>query len=312
MTLADWMQESYERFRREPPEQALRDSVYQFYLGAWRALGDIYEYGTPIYSQEWDVLVILDACRYDQFRAIAPEFAFADKLQATYSVGSASEEWLAKNFGPERADEMAETVYVTGNPFSRDFFTDEFLELDEVWRYAWDRELGTIRAEPITDRAIAHYRAHEPDRMIVHYMQPHRPFVTAPSLDGGLNGLAQTQTESDAAGAIWDRLRDDELSRKDVNDAFIDNLRYALNDVSRLLSNIDADRVVLTADHGNLLGDHGLYDHPIAVPHPLLRRVPWCPTSARNTADETPRSKAELTTDSAAGVEERLESLGYL
>lgn len=311
MSLSDWLTESWQRVQTQPLSAAVRASVYEFYLGLWRAVGDHYQYGTPIYDEDWDVLVVLDGCRADQLDAVRSDYAFVTDSRPTYSVASASEEWMAKNFTPERAAEMAETVYVTGNPFSRDFFTDDdFQVLDEVWRYAWDDDQGTIHPEPLTERAIAHYRAHDPERMIVHYMQPHRPFVTHPEIDSGLE--FDFSERSGESTSVWDQLRRGELSREEVNEAFVDNLRYALDDVQRLLSNIDAETVVLTADHGNLLGEHGLYDHPIGVPHPLLRKVPWCPTTARDTARDSPRSKEELTTESESAVTERLESLGYL
>jgi len=54
--------------------------------------------------------------------------------------------------------------------------------LDEVWTYAWDNELNTIPARPITDRAISTWRQEDVNKMIVHYMQPHVPFIDRPDL----------------------------------------------------------------------------------------------------------------------------------
>lgn len=145
MTLLDWLTESWQRFQEHNLGYAVRASLYEFYLGAWRTLGDFYEYGTPIYDEDWDVLIVLDACRHDQIDEVLPEYGFLTHNRPFYSLASASEEWMEKNFGFSYSDEMAQTIYVTGNPFSRNYFgQNDFFQLDEVWRYAWDDEQGTI------------------------------------------------------------------------------------------------------------------------------------------------------------------------
>ncbi|WP_440005429.1 sulfatase-like hydrolase/transferase [Halomicrococcus sp. SG-WS-1] len=311
MTFLDWFTETWQRFQNHNHQYAIRASLYELYLGAWRYINHQYQYGQPIYDEDWDVLVILDACRYDQMNAVISEYEFLTENRPFYSLASASEEWMEKNFGPTYSEEMSETIYVTGNPFSREYFSDDdFLVLDEVWRYAWDDEQGTIMPHVLTERAIDFYRSHEPERMIVHYMQPHRPFVKRPDLDSGLE--FEFSDENNRDKSIWDQLRRGDLTRAEVNQAYIENLRYVLDDVERLLKNINAETVVLSSDHGNLLGEQFLYDHPIKVPHPLLRKVPFCTVTARNTAGHEPKTKEELSTGTESEVSERLESLGYL
>jgi len=304
MTLADWIEETSERFREQPPREAAADSAYRFYVGALRRLSAVYDLGVNVMDREWDVLLVLDACRSDLTRAVADEYEFVS-TESVWSVGSSSPEWMWKTFDETYADALAGTAYVTGNPFSTEQVDASFLShLEEVWQYGWDDDLGTIPPRPLTDAAIRHYRQRSPDRMIVHYMQPHYPFIDNP-LAGGMDlsnfGDAGTET-------AWDRLRKGEVTYEAVWDGYEENLRTVLDDVNLLLESIDAERVVITADHGNSMGEKGLYGHAIGVPVAEQRAVPWCVTSANDTSGYTPETPER---EVGADVESRLEDLGY-
>ena len=94
--------------------------------------------------------------------------------------------------------------------------------------------------------------------------------------------------------------------------AYRANLRYALDDVEVLLDNLDAERVVLTADHGNGVGEFGVYGHPSDLLVPTaIRRVPWVDTTARDTGDHDPAVWGESTTPADENVKEQLRALGY-
>jgi hypothetical protein len=322
VTFADWVRDSREEVR-ENGWAGVREAAYEFYVGMYRQVGRRVNFGTPIYETDWDLLVVLDACRWDLLAEVADEYAFLDG-EWTYSVGSSSAEWMRKNFAPEYADEAARTAHVTANPYSERLLSaEDFRLLDEVWRDRWDESVRTIPAAGVTERAIDAGRTTDADRLIAHYMQPHHPFVPDPMDDG----LPRNEFGSTPWDSVWHRLRRGAVDRDRVWDAYRDNLRYVLDQVETLLENVDAERAVITADHGNLLGEFGLYAHPDYVPLPALKRVPWSVTTAedRRTADpdidgdrvtETDASNpdADATTDAAAddvSVADRLEHLGY-
>jgi len=77
------------------------------------------------------------------------------------------------------------------------------------------------------------------------------------------------------------------------------------------LNNLDAEKTVLTADHGELFGEWGLHSHAVGIPHPDLRRVPWVRTTATDTESYQPDSV--VTNDEASDEElkKRLSALGY-
>jgi hypothetical protein len=157
----------------------------------------------------------------------------------------------------------------------------------------------------MTDRAIEVGRDHDPERMVVHYLQPHHPFIPDPELDPGQS--IENFTE-EAWDDIWDRLRHGEVSKERVWNAYRENLRYVLADVELLLENVDAETVVITSDHGNAFGEWGIYGHPMHTPLSCLRTVPWIETTATDTGTRDPEEH-ESSVDS--DVQDRLRQLGY-
>ena len=305
MTFADWITESRRQIRQDG-WQGVKDSLYKFYVGAFRNLGRRWNYGEPIYESDWDLLIVLDACRTDLMADVVDEYDFVDR-ETTYSVASSSAEWMTKNFDEAYAREVERTAYVTANPYSERLLdADDFAFLDEVWKTAWDDEVRTIPAEGVTAAAVAAARERDFDRLVVHYMQPHHPFVTNP-MD---KGLPRDEFSSTPWDNVWHKLRRGQVDRQVVWDAYADNLRYVLDQVAVLLENVDAERAVVTSDHANLMGEFGLYAHPDYVPIPTLKRVPWCVTSAEDTGSFD-AGEAEGRRDLNMSVDEQLEHLGY-
>lgn len=302
MGFDDWVRVSAKKIRQKGLEGA-GDVAYDLYTGLWWLAWPLPR-GTNVYERDWDVLVVLDACRVDLLRSVADEYAFLDDVERVESVGSMSKEWMAKTFTDEYADEVANTAYVTSNVFSeRMLSNDRFQDVDEVWRYCWDEESNTVLPRPVTDRAVRIARDADPDRLIVHYVQPHHPFL---GLDAEFDAEPFGPALSDT---VVDALRKGKIDFETFWAAYQNNLRRVLDDVELLLSNVDADRVAITADHGDALGEWGIYDHPVGCLHPAVRTVPWATTSAtdRGTYEpETERGETE------SAVTERLRALGYV
>jgi hypothetical protein len=308
MTFRDWVVETRTHVRELGYRRGVAESAYEFYLGAWRRAGRAIRRGDHVYDREWDVLLVLDACRLDLMQDVEEEWV--RPIDSIWSVGSSSPEWLEKTFDDVHQKEMAETVYVTGNPFSEPKVEAEwFEELDEVWRYGWDDSIGTIPPAHLSGRVMAHHDR-EPEHMIVHYMQPHYPFVPDP-----IGDRLRIENFGDMGTNVWDMLRRGQVTREAVWSSYRKNLEYVLEDVERLLGALDDETVVVTADHGNGLGEWGIYGHPLYVQTPELRRVPWIELDAGefdgsydalSVDDVRERSTVELADT------EKLEHLGYV
>jgi hypothetical protein len=312
VTLRDWVRVSARKVRHKGLE-GLWDVLYDLYTGLWWLAWPIPR-GTNVYEREWDVLVVLDACRVDLLRSVADEYDFLGEIERMESVGSMSKEWMAKTFTDEYADEVATTAYLTSNVFSdRILSADRFEILDEVWREDWDADADTVLPRSMTDRAIRVAREDDPDRLIVHYVQPHHPFLDLDErYDADPFGPALSDTAVDA-------LRKGRIDFETFWEAYQDNLRHALDDVELLLSNLDADTVAITADHGDALGEWGIYDHPVGCLHPAVRTVPWTTTTAtdRETYDPDhggpdPSDDSDTDDGNEEAVQDRLQALGYV
>ena len=154
-------------------------------------------------------------------------------------------------------------------------------------------------------------------------MQPHFPCIADGHAGGGTGG-EPTRPRDDGVAleawgdrplSVWEDLRFGRRSTADVWAAYRANLEAVLDDVRLLTSNVDADRAVITADHGNAVGERGIYGHAAGVALPALREVPWAVTTATDGGRYQPppgdvRSESdESGTDTP--VTARLDALGY-
>lgn len=297
--------------------------AYYTYVGANLTVTSRRPIGTAPYERDWDALVVLDACRVDAMREVADEFEFIEAVDSVTSVGSTSSEWMAHAFDQRYQDEIEETGMVTANAHSNSVFRERnfppqyvsapfawpdwdpvepetFALLDEVWEYGWDDESGTVPPRAVTDRAIDAGRHGDGSRLIVHYLQPHAPYVE--QSEQGVTALHSEPLES---------LRRGELSEEKAWEAYLENLRLVLSEVGLLIENLDADRVVLTADHGEAFGEKGFYEHPVSCPHPVVKTVPWIETTATDAASYDP-STTPPEAESTGDTTEQLEALGYV
>jgi hypothetical protein len=289
--------------------------------------------GTNILDREWDVLLILDTCRIDALYRVAPEYNFLSKdvISSIWSVGSSSSEWIAQTFTQDRCEIIEDTVYVSGNAWAERViegrqlpedhgncwpkrgdwnvaYPEDFQLLEQAWKYEPENRYGLAPGHPhpryVTDRVIDIMRSDSPGRLIAHYSQPHAPYTA--------NARAEDRDElHNHERAPWDYLKDGG-KKETVYDAYLDDLRMVLDDVELLLESIDAETVIITADHGDAFGEYfvPIYGHGIGLLHPKIRRVPWVKISATDEGDyESSLEPSEVPTRSA---EDQLEALGYM
>jgi hypothetical protein len=265
--------------------------------------------GVNIFDTEWDALVILDACRPDLFDHVADDYDWIESTETRPSVGTATMHWMNQTFSEVDDEVLKNTVYVCANPFSgRLLDAGQFDVLEEVWKWGWDDDAGTVPPRPVTDAAISLSRECNPDRFLVHYMQPHVPFLDSPK------SPKLTMENFDGSGDRplddWELIEIGERSEAEVWDDYRSNLKTVLDDVSLLRENIEAEHLVITSDHGNAVGEHGLYGHPGGVSIPALYEVPWCETESIDTGNYEPSKYEKVVMDE--DIESKLRTLGYI
>ncbi|WP_323173753.1 hypothetical protein [Natrialba sp. PRR66] len=256
-----------------------------------------------IFDGEWDNLIVLDACRYDAFAAHS---SLPGTLERRRSLGSTTAEFIRENF---EGRTLHDTVYVSANVWYLKLFEEldselhKFVNLQEKHH---DEALGTVPPEAVTEEAHNAAEEYPNKRLIVHYLQPHQPYIgpIGRKLFEVSPGLRETLHQSNVT--------DDTLRR-----AYQENLDLVLDSVANLLSSLDG-RTVVTADHGEMLGERGrpipvrTYGHFGSLYHDELVTVPWLVIEndqRKEIVAESP-SDAEFDADFDQ-VEQRLEELGY-
>ncbi|MDB2282664.1 hypothetical protein PM030_12355 [Halorubrum ezzemoulense] len=275
------------------------------------------EAGIDIFSEDWDNLFILDACRLDLFEEVIGSTEIDGELSTRYSAGSGSVEFLKENF---QGKDCRDTVYVTANPFVQTEIDTPFHAVEHVWRDGWDDELGTVRPETIAEVAESCAEEYPNKRLIVHFMQPHYPFIGNKRVKSAdlaiLRSKAQEKnTNNEGGNDVWARLSNGDVSKSEVWNAYRSNLELVLESVTDLITKIDGLSVI-SSDHGNALGERAwpipisIYGHPNGVHINSLRMVPWfeCRPSSRR---EITTGDEEESSDVNEDIDGRLEALGY-
>jgi hypothetical protein len=180
-------------------------------------------------------------------------------------------------------------------------------------------------------------------RLVVHYMQPHSPFI------GGGTGLEAHRLDADderirrareerghwrevAEGRdpldiqesgriqptehLHEMFDAGQIGPEDIWPAYRSNLDRVLAAVRELLVRIDPSiPAVVTADHGEIIGDAPYFGfgHPHTM-HPAVRNVPWLEVASdlQGTVEEAYEPTLEATRENDPGVRQKLERLGYL
>lgn len=273
-------------------------------------------------AQDWDTLVVLDACRADLFEERASIDTY-DDYRRVRSRGSTTLEWVEQNFAGR---EFGDVVYVTTNPYVSMAAGDAFHELIELWVDEFDEELDTVPPEAVVEAAREVHDRYPDKRVILHFMQPHHPFVTTPELQfDGWHVAEYEDWQTEAAvddeaqagvGTPWEALSKGVVDRQEVWEAYGENLDVALSAVDELLETVEG-KVVVTSDHGNMLGERtfpvplSVYGHPVGIRNDELVEVPWAVVQNGPRRTITEGAADSSASDDEETVEDRLEALGY-
>lgn len=286
--------------------------LYHRRLGARQHNDD----GIDPFEEDWDNLLVLDACRYDSF---ARRSGLPGRLERRRSKGSTTVEFLRATV--DGAD-LRDTVYVTANPQlhqHRESIRARFHDVIDVWREAgWDEESGTVLPETVTEHARRAAREYPHKRLVVHYIQPHYPFIDART---DFDKAPLTGAE-DGRENVWNLLLRGTLDvdRDEIRRLYEENLERALPSVESLLGDLGG-RTVVTADHGNMIGERAVpipireWGHPRGIYTEELVAVPWLvhDDGSRRTIRKEDLDGRDERVDEVDGsvVADRLRDLGY-
>lgn len=337
----------------------LRDGLWSFvfksmkYMGVWDGVWNTvtsrYPVGTNVFERDWDLFVLLDTCRVDELRTIGTDTPWFGEVNEITSVASNSAEWMLNTFNTKYAEEIRDTAYVSGNIYThrilkKKLYEETDHEITKIlrgvprWQPLETTDLayyetvipksdhvprihpeGVAAPHVLTDRAISVGRELNPDRLIIHYMFPHRTFV-ADALDWEPGELS-TSTLMSGPDVLrdlkpeersYDPARRGDIDRQRMEKIRQREIRFVLEYVRILFENYDADTAVISADHAESLGENGIWGHPYGYPFGSIRRVPWAETEAIDKNTYESQYESQTQDPHEHDQKEFLRNMGYL
>ncbi len=271
------------------------------------------ENGVNVFEQDWDNLIVLDACRYDTF---SENWSLTGDLSRKTSRGSSTIEFLRGNFAGRS---LLDTVYITANPqlyHNFNSLSPELFDIVNVWREdGWDSETGTVLPETMNGRVDELQAEYPNKRYVIHYIQPHYPFIDS-NTDFDKGHLSEKRTDE---VNLWTKLMKNELSvpRNELYAHYESNLKRCIPHVEEIIDELDG-KTVVTSDHGNLFNESMSpipvrgWGHPLGIYVDELVKIPWfeCPFENRRSIEKGSK-KERYQIEDVGSVEERLRDLGY-
>lgn len=295
-----------------------------------------------ILTTSWDILIVLDACRYDFFKNNYKDF-LSGELSCVYTEGKNTADFINNLLDKSFKD----VVYVSTSPWINSkgigpLKVNRFVHsVVDLWDTSWNSEFGTVLPSEVSKHSKEIIGQNQGKRVIIHYMQPHEPYINfVTTLDKKLN-ISNTDVKNRNWSIFTKYLRVFKpvltkfmpyiyrsylfttnyfdikkvffkflykmglvgtgpgsvvlcLGNEGLKKEYRKNLRLALREVRSLLDrmNLKGKKVVITGDHGELLGESYEYGHcssqsgkdfgPIrlfdpsqSINHPTLHKVPW-------------------------------------
>jgi hypothetical protein len=277
-----------------------------------------YGSGASVMDKDWDNLILLDAMRTDYFRE---QNTIEGDYDEVVSLGSTSKEFIDANFVGEN---LHDTIYVTANPYAErlsgsEFFRVHYTELFEKW----DPDLKTIPPGAVADATIEMHEKYPDKRIVSHFMQPHAPYIGPTGRElydgqsfGVFNPKLRERGSYDVPSEnIPTAVEKGIISEDTLRMVYEENVEIAIESAKELVSDLDG-RTVISADHGEMLGDKILwnkrYGHGAHMYAPELRIVPWHVINTDDRRDVVSGEPEAFETLEESVRESRLGALGYV
>jgi len=186
---------------------------------------------------DWDMLLVVDACRFDVFQEVN---SLPGVLKKWRSSCSCTQDFVSLFDGLDLRD----MVCLSANPHISNFYLKKlpsgipFYSVRDVWDWGWDKKLGTVRPDVVTQAVIEQSIAMSDKKFYVHYLQPHHPFI-------GKFKIREKGVCADSLGipakhgrenlsTVYDLLKEGKISKESVFRAYKDNLKLVLKSIEKL------------------------------------------------------------------------------
>jgi len=226
-------------------------------------------------AMSWNHLIILDACRYDYFSKVIYDYLDGYLIRA-WSPASCTKDWLIKLW-----NQLHHLTYYSSTPLVNSkgvpafgyIAKDHFSKIVDVWKHGWDEKLSTVPPQNVVFQVSEHLSKHLSKKSIIHFIQPHAPYIGKTKLViPGLKADEHLRVGVDIA--IINKVKSGEIKLEILRRAYMDNIKLALKYVA-LLNEFLEGVIIITSDHGEFLGERGMFLHPCGNNSKEVREIPW-------------------------------------
>jgi hypothetical protein len=283
---------------------------------------------------DWEVVCVFDACRWDAFEEVCAP------AEPAASPGSHTPTWTLDLWCDSDYD-WSDVTYVSANPMTThvqelDGLPDSAIQ-DHVGDYVAAYEMDELFSEYIqvvVPSRLTEYAATRDPPMVVHYVQPHTPFISPAvglKVSHGIDDhvALDVSTDPDNPMPIYKLWENGHVSTELLRAAYRQNLALAWQESERVRE--EFDRVITTADHGELLGPdefghpheqkdqlrvvpfHATWDPPRPDPAEFgaAHSHDWVYDSFTGSGEVSTDPDGEQTVQTDRTVEDQLGDLGY-
>jgi len=230
--------------------------------------------------EEPDIVIILDACRYDKFIEVKNKMWFDGDTIPVWSPAHQTADWYKYYWGG-RQDKNRILISATPVPWRPHWVGDlikNFYKAVPVWKdYENCDDLDNPNVDNVMHEANKMKTVHQTKKLLIHIMPPHLPFYGKKGYTWMHTALGRNHAniyihvEHHGARHGWAQMQ-----------------KYYNESIEKALTEIFTHKwifdyhTVITADHGELIGEGNGYGHSkFNRDSPLLRVVPWHTVSKR-------------------------------
>jgi hypothetical protein len=227
------------------------------------------------YGDKYSVAIVFDACRYDLFNQYHEEY-LTGELHEAWSPACHTYGWVRRSLMGHYPNITvigghplfnSKGVPVHGWTATKHFSPENIID---VWDFGYSDDLGTIDPNIVVEAALEHA---DQEKLLIWFLQPHCPYVGRTKLTK-FHPYARGDLNKDLQYWMTEQLEQGRITADYLWVVHRDNMLAAF-EATKKLGEAFSDDVIITADHGELLGEDGKFFHPSnETENPILRTVP--------------------------------------
>lgn len=232
-----------------------------------------------VFQEKSFIIIIIDACRYDVFKEFYKEY-FQGELLKVKSLGTSTGIFLKKFVNmPEFKDVriFSSTPHMSKNSIINRWLNTpvypQGLDFIDLWKNNWNDDIGTVLTEDV-NQIVTNLGLN--NRNIIWYLPPHFPWIENVKFSKEILNES-IEKNKPLSEVLLNKIKKGETNIPEIKQLYISNLRSSLCQISSLLQKLKpvSDRIIVTSDHGELLGEYNLFFHFSHLDVPELYTVPW-------------------------------------